>query len=184
MLEVVKFAIMAHHGQKRRFTGEPFVVHPVRVAQYIAEWGYGEPMVKAALLHDTVEDADSVEQCDIEAHFGEEVGRLVEELTNYGDSWKERKDNALKHMKTMSLEAFIVKCADRVDNIVSTINENVGRGKWISKNVTKEQVLWYAEEAFKIADERLDKEIGQEFAVYDALWHAVKGLRKCTTEIK
>ena len=158
MLRTVEFAVQAHAGQERRFSKEPFVCHPIRVAATIHDWGYPPYMVAASLLHDVVEDTE-VTVVDIEKRSGYLVARLVGELTNYGDSWEERKRNAIRHMREeMSEDALIIKCADRIDNLRSTIVEVDITGEWPFRKASKDMHRWYAEEAAKVALERLGEE--------------------------
>ena len=58
LAEVYEFANQKHAGMTRG-TGEPFIYHPMRVAKMIAEWGFGSTLIKAALLHDVVEDCNT-----------------------------------------------------------------------------------------------------------------------------
>src|SRR5690606_31521812 len=79
----------AHRGQKRR-SGEPYITHPIAVAQSLAELGVAPVAIAAALLHDTVEDTEyTLEQ--LTEEFGEEIAMLVDGVTKldkvkYGDS--------------------------------------------------------------------------------------------------
>src|SRR5690606_14652263 len=79
----------AHEGQLRK-SGEPYITHPLAVAQILADLGIGPITIAAALLHDTVEDTDySLEQ--LRADFGDEIAMLVDGVTKldklkYGDS--------------------------------------------------------------------------------------------------
>lgn len=74
------FAAKAHHGQYRKGSGLPYIVHPIAVAALAHERGWPEHVVTACLLHDTVEDtATTIE--DIRAEFGEKVARIVAALT-------------------------------------------------------------------------------------------------------
>ena len=84
-----KVAEEAHRGQTRR-SGEPYITHPVAVAQILADLGVNPTVVAAALLHDTVEDTEyTLEQ--LTADFGDEIALLVDGVTKldkvkYGDS--------------------------------------------------------------------------------------------------
>lgn len=76
-----EFAARAHAGQVRKYSKEPYIVHPVAVAHIVAGITNDEVMIAAALLHDVVEDTP-VTLVEIEANFGERVARLVEGLTD------------------------------------------------------------------------------------------------------
>ena len=69
-----KFARDAHQGIRRR-SGEPYILHPIAVATIVSqEIGLGSTSISAALLHDVVEDTDYTVE-DIEAQFGQKIGR-------------------------------------------------------------------------------------------------------------
>jgi GTP diphosphokinase / guanosine-3',5'-bis(diphosphate) 3'-diphosphatase len=79
----------AHTGQTRQ-SGEPYITHPLAVAQILADLGLGPRAIAAALLHDTVEDTDYALET-LNAEFGDEVAMLVDGVTKldkvkYGDS--------------------------------------------------------------------------------------------------
>ena len=75
-----RFAKHAHAGVRRR-SGEPYILHPIAVAQIvISELGLGSTSICAAMLHDVVEDTEYTRE-DIEANFGPKVASIVEGLT-------------------------------------------------------------------------------------------------------
>src|SRR5690606_17487759 len=75
----IDFATEAHQGQKRK-SGEPYIVHPLSVANVLIEWGMDIDSVLAGVLHDTVEDT-KVTLDDIENLFGRNVAFLVDGVT-------------------------------------------------------------------------------------------------------
>lgn len=77
------FAMAAHAavGQKRNYTGEPYIVHPMEVAEILAAYGASPEAQAAAFLHDVVEDTGVTYEL-IEAEFGAEVCALVRMVTN------------------------------------------------------------------------------------------------------
>ena len=77
-----EFAAEAHSGQMRK-SGEPYITHPVGVADIVASLKLDELSLCAALLHDTVEDTDVTLE-DIETRFGAEVAALVDGVTKLG----------------------------------------------------------------------------------------------------
>lgn len=80
--DVFEFAKEAHAGQTRKFSGEPYINHPVRVALMATEHGLGHVQIAAALLHDVIEDCDvSLDQ--ITELFGRHAANVVWGLTNY-----------------------------------------------------------------------------------------------------
>ncbi len=82
MRDVFIFANEAHEGQTRKFSGEPYINHCVRVALMATEHGLGHIRIAAGLLHDVVEDCD-VSLDEIAERFGRHVAVSVWALTNY-----------------------------------------------------------------------------------------------------
>ena len=114
----LQLALEAHAGQTRDGrAGEsrrPYFVHPVQVAAKLSEWGAAdETMFAAALLHDVLEDT-SVEAQTIQQQFGDVVLRLVEELTCAADR---DKVEYMRSFESASVEAFVIKLADRWCNV-------------------------------------------------------------------
>jgi len=109
----------AHDGQKRR-SGEPYITHPVAVAQILADLGIGSKTVAAALLHDTVEDTEySLDQ--LRADFGDEVAMLVDGVTKldkvkYGDSAQAETVRKMIVAMSRDIRVLIIKLADRLHN--------------------------------------------------------------------
>ena len=71
---------MSRHGSQKRASGDPYFSHPLEVAGILADLKLDSASVITGLLHDTVEDGVA-EQREIYAHFGDEVGRLVDGVT-------------------------------------------------------------------------------------------------------
>ena len=117
--EAYQVAYQAHEGQKRR-SGEPYITHPVAVAQILAELGIGPKTVIAALLHDTVEDTDyTLEQC--REQFGAEVAMLVDGVTKldkvkYGDSAQAETVRKMIVAMSKDIRVLVIKLADRLHN--------------------------------------------------------------------
>jgi guanosine-3',5'-bis(diphosphate) 3'-pyrophosphohydrolase len=112
----------AHRGQTRK-TGEPYILHPVAVAQILANMHMDHVSIAAAILHDTIEDTDLGWQ-DIEKSFGREIADLVEGVTKL-DKMKFRTrieadaESFRKLMLAMSrdLRVIFIKLADRLHNM-------------------------------------------------------------------
>lgn len=121
-----EFADAAHSAVKqlRKYSGEPYIVHPAEVASIVATVPHTEEMLIAALLHDTLEDTEvSPEQ--IEAEFGAEVLLLVEALTDVSKpedgNRKVRKEKDRQHTKQGPPAAKTIKLADLISNARSII---------------------------------------------------------------
>ncbi len=109
----------AHRSQKRR-SGEPYITHPIAVAQILAELGVAPVAIAAALLHDTVEDTDySLDQ--LTAEFGEEIAMLVDGVTKldkvkYGDSAQAETVRKMVVAMSKDIRVLVIKLADRLHN--------------------------------------------------------------------
>jgi GTP pyrophosphokinase len=109
----------AHRGQKRQ-SGEPYITHPVAVAQILADLGIGAKTIAAALLHDTVEDTEySLD--DLRADFGDEIAMLVDGVTKldkvkYGDSAQAETVRKMIVAMSKDIRVLIIKLADRLHN--------------------------------------------------------------------
>jgi GTP pyrophosphokinase len=109
----------AHEGQTRK-SGEPYITHPLAVAQILADLGIGAKTIAAALLHDTVEDTDySLDE--LRRDFGDEIGMLVDGVTKldkvkYGDSAQAETVRKMIVAMSKDIRVLIVKLADRLHN--------------------------------------------------------------------
>ncbi|HBW16768.1 MAG TPA: GTP pyrophosphokinase [Desulfovibrio sp.] len=116
------YAAAGHAGQTR-LSGEPYLSHPLAVADLLAEMHFDEATVAAGLLHDTVEDTDAGIE-DIDREFGEEVADIVDGVTKISqmtfDSKEEAQaENIRKMILAMShdIRVLMVKLADRLHNM-------------------------------------------------------------------
>lgn len=124
------FAIAAHAavGQKRKYTGEPYIVHPAEVARMVAAVpGATEDMVAAAWLHDVVEDT-GVTSTDIHLNFGPEIATLVGWLTDVSrpedGNRARRKAIDREHTAQAPAEAQTIKLADLISNSKSIMQHD------------------------------------------------------------
>ena len=117
------FARQAHKGV-RRLSGEPYIMHPIAVAQIACEEvGLGSTSICAALLHDVVEDTDYTVE-DIENIFGEKIAKIVDGLTKisggiFGEQASAQAENFKKLLLTMSddIRVILIKICDRLHNM-------------------------------------------------------------------
>lgn len=109
----------AHTGQLRK-SGEPYITHPVAVAQILTELGMDLPTIMAALLHDTVEDTSySIEE--IKKEFGDEVTSLVDGVTKldkltYGPTAEAETLRKMVVAMSRDIRVLVIKLADRLHN--------------------------------------------------------------------
>lgn len=115
----LELAERAHAGQVRSGSGGmAYIHHPVAVAELLAERGYDERTVAAALLHDVVEDSEiSVEE--IAARFGEQVARLVEAMTDDEsvEPYERRKGEHRDRVAAAGGDAAAIYAADKLSNV-------------------------------------------------------------------
>lgn len=117
------FAKQAHKGV-RRLSGEPYILHPIAVAQIVCEEiGLGSTSICAALLHDVEEDTDYTNE-DLTNLFGPKVGNIVEGLTKisggiFGEKASLQAETFKKLLLMMSddVRVILIKIADRVHNM-------------------------------------------------------------------
>ena len=117
------FARQAHKGV-RRLSGEPYIMHPIAVAQIAcSEIGLGSTSICSALLHDVVEDTDYTVE-DISNMFGPKIAQIVDGLTKisggiFGEQASAQAENFKKLLLTMSedIRVILIKIADRLHNM-------------------------------------------------------------------
>ena len=128
------FATAAHAavGQVRKYTFEPYIVHPAEVAKIVRDAGGSETMIAAAWLHDTVEDTGVTIET-IRAEFGVEVAELVGWLTDVSrpehGNRAHRKALDRAHSAAAPAEAQTVKLADLIANTRSIMEHDVAFAK-------------------------------------------------------
>src|SRR5438874_3419074 len=140
-----RFAARAHEGQQRR-SGEPFIHHPWGVAKICAELRLDEATLAAALLHDVVEDTDTVLD-EVRSEFGDEIAQLVEGVTKLTRiTFQSREHAEVENYRKMivamaqDVRVILIKLADRLHNM-RTI-EYLGKQKQVQK--AKETLEVYA----------------------------------------
>ena len=141
-----KFAHNAHIKQKR-YSGDPYISHPIAVANILAELKLDGPTITTALLHDTIEDTETTFE-DVKSRFGEEIAGLVDGVTKISKLEMQNKsltiaDNFRKLILATSkdIRVLLVKLADRLHNMrtINSIKEIEKR-----KRIAKETMEIYA----------------------------------------
>jgi len=122
LLKALHFAADKHRDQRRKDEGaSPYINHPIEVAELLARVGGVRDLVvlQAAILHDTIEDTQTTAE-ELEAHFGERVRKVVEEVTDDTTLLKtDRKRLQIEHAPHLSREAQLVKLADKIANVIA-----------------------------------------------------------------
>ena len=120
--QAFQFAYSLHEGQYRK-SGEPYIAHPVAVAQLLRDLGGDSEMIAAGFLHDVVEDTD-VTSDEIEERFGVNVRQLVEGVTklskfNFSSKTERQAENFRRMFLAMAMDirVIVVKLADRLHNM-------------------------------------------------------------------
>lgn len=137
-----RFATIAHAGQTRKYTGEPYINHPANVAALLKTVPHTESMVAAAWLHDVIEDTN-VSLHTIANEFGLLVATMVANLTNVSGpsdgNRKARKAVDLEHVAKAYPSTKTIKLADLIDNTRTVVQHDPSFAKIYLKE--KESLL-------------------------------------------
>ncbi len=113
----------AAHGDQKRISGVPYILHPTSVACILVDLGMDTDSIIAALLHDVVEDTEATLD-DIKKDFGEDIALLIDGLTKlkkikYSNREEQQAENLRKMLIAMSndIRVIIIKLADRTHNM-------------------------------------------------------------------
>ncbi len=110
------------HGDQKRKTGQPYLTHPIAVAEILMQIGMDADTVAAGLLHDTIEDTDTTEE-EISTIFGREVGEMVQAVTKISRITDEKSIQEAETIKKMffamsrDLRVILIKLADKLHNM-------------------------------------------------------------------
>ncbi len=125
--KAIAYATLAHKGQKRKYTGAPYIGHPIEVMGIVRTVPHTTEMLMAAVLHDTVEDTAATLD-DIDKQFGSVVKSLVSDLTDISDpedgnrAFRKAKDR--EHSVSASAQAQTIKYADLIANSESIMKHD------------------------------------------------------------
>ena len=122
VLRAYEFGALAHEGQTR-LSGEPFISHPIAVAQTLADMHMDAQTISAAILHDVIEDTDTSME-ELEGQFGSEIAGLVDgvsklEQMHFTSRAEAQAESFRKMMLAMigDIRVILVKLADRLHNM-------------------------------------------------------------------
>jgi (p)ppGpp synthase/HD superfamily hydrolase len=125
----------AHAGQVRNGSGGmPYIEHPQAVAAVLAEHGFGDEVLAAALLHDVVEDSEAT-VADLRERFGEPVAGLVGALSDDESiaDYRERKDEHRERVAAAGADALAIYCADKLTNVRTLRNTYAKEGEAVAE---------------------------------------------------
>lgn len=170
------YAKSLHEGQFR-VSGDPYISHPIAVAEIVLSLGLDTDSICAAFLHDVVEDcADKTSLSEIRARFGEEVALLVDGLTkmksiNVEDKEEENIENIRKMLLAMSkdIRVIFIKLCDRLHNM-----RTLGVKKEEKRRSTALETMYvYAPLAHRLGMQRIKQELENLALSYlDPIGHA------------
>lgn len=161
------FSLDAHQNMRRK-SGEPYIFHPIEVAQIcVEEIGLGTTSIVSALLHDVVEDSE-YELEDIERDFGNKVAKIIDGLTkisgvfDYGSS--QQAENFRKMVLTLSddVRVILVKLADRLHNMRTL--DSMPRHKQLK--IASETIYLYAPLAHRLGLYAIKSELEDLYLKY------------------
>lgn len=132
------FAEVAHRGQTR-YSGEPYITHPLAVAGALAEWQMDAQAIIAALLHDVMEDT-AVGKAEIARRFGRQVAELVDGLSKldkieFRSHQEAQAENFSKMLMAMArdLRVVLIKLADRLHNLQTMAHVRADKRRRIAR---------------------------------------------------
>jgi len=156
------------HKDMRRKSGEPYIYHPIAVAQIcIEEIGLGTTSIICALLHDVVEDTDYTLK-DIEHQFGTKVARIIDGLTKIAGKFdfgtSQQAENFRKMLLTLSddIRVILIKLADRLHNMRTL--ESMPREKQLK--ISSETIFIYAPLAHRLGLHAIKTELEDLYLKY------------------
>ena len=165
--EAIIYATIMHQGKTRKIRGNPYILHPIEVAQILSTMTEDEEVITAGILHDIVEGTDGTLE-EIEKRFGRRVALLVEadsELEYAGEersvSWKRRKENSLLALKnSQDVGIQMLWLADTLSNIrsLSGIYSERGEALWGALDESDPDMQrWYYQSVAELVELQLNK---------------------------
>ena len=165
--EAIIYATIMHQGKIRKFRGNPYILHPIEVAQILSTMTDDEEVITAGILHDIVESTDGT-LAEIEKRFGQRVAMLVDSDSekdsaeeNRSLSWNRRKEESLLNLKnSRDIGVQMLWLADTLANIRSIAGVYSERGEtlWGALNQSDPSAQrWYYRSVAEIVELQLNK---------------------------
>lgn len=163
------FAEDAHKGQLRK-SGDPFIVHPIETARYLADLNCDTTTLVAALLHDVIEDCD-VSYIQIEREFGKHVAELVDGVTklnrldiNIATSNDDSPSNELRNNNAASLRKMLIAMSKDLRVILIKLSDRLHNMSTLSSLADDRQIM--------ISQETLDiyAPLAHRLGMWDVKW--------------
>lgn len=158
--EAIEFATKAHEGQFRKGTKRPYIVHPVEVADIVTSMTDDEEVICAAVLHDTIEDCESVTAEVLTERFGERVASLVQsESEDKSKTWEERKRATISRLQNIPKEVQMIALADKLSNMrdIDRDYPKFGEAFWLRFRMqSKEAMGWYYKSIREVLKENFE----------------------------
>ena len=182
LVDALAFALAAHGDQKRKGSEVPYASHLLAVAGLVLEAGGDVTQAAAALLHDTIEDGEGVDEARLRAEFGAEIAAIVAACTDLlpGDTrerkspWGDRKRRYLAQLASAGPRIRLVAACDKLHNLRSLVADLRNEGTSVLENFTAspERTRWFYESAHALLRDALP--IAQR-AEFDASIELLRG---------
>jgi len=164
LYDAIELAARGHHGQVRKGTEIPYLVHPLAVAGILIRANCPEHLVIAGILHDTLEDTPVALE-EIQSQFGREVADLVVALSEPDKKapWEERKAHTIGYLEQVATpDVLLVSVADKLDNIRAIRDglASAGEAFWLRFNRPREDQRWYYQRLADVFERRISAGAG------------------------
>jgi (p)ppGpp synthase/HD superfamily hydrolase len=164
--KALMLALEAHGDQKRKEAPVPYIVHPVEVALIVAQHGFSDSVIAAALVHDVVEDTPKTLE-DVKKELGEEVAALVAPVTHDDSlSWEDKKRAYIETVRSTSDEAKAISVADKIANAKSLLAAGKEQGTeiWKHFNRGRDKKIWFEKAMLDMLRETWQHPLVDEYA--------------------
>jgi len=173
LVEALAFALEAHGAQTRKGRAIPYASHLLQVAGLVLEHGGDVELAVAALLHDTLEDCERIDDGALRTRFGERVTRVVIACSDVlpGDApdakspWTLRKRRYLEQLRDAERDTHLVVACDKLHNLRSLLSDLDAEGPSTLERFTArpEQTRAYHEAVREVVAETIPESLCREF---------------------